>query len=120
MTKGWIGYSQNIRRSKKEQVQYEKDLAASIAEELENFRVGETTTEFYITSFCQKWEEQFYFEEQLNKAEKAIQRFAWERYNWKRKVHKLNAKIAKLEGRDFLPTDLVLPKKKQSDFLFPK
>lgn len=117
MVRRWIGYSQNIKRTRQEQIEYEENLAASIEEGRELLESGEVTANFFIKSLCEKWEELFYYEEQLTKAEKAIQRFAWERYNWKRKLHQANAKIAKLQGKGFIPTDLILPKRKQSDFL---
>lgn len=55
---------------------------------------------------------------QLEKAEKAIMRFAWERYNYKRRLHKSYKKNATLVGKEFIDTDYILPKKPFEEFQF--
>lgn len=55
---------------------------------------------------------------QLEKAEKAIMRFGWERYNYKRRLHQSYQKNALLSGKDFIETDYIFPKKNFSEFCF--
>ena len=56
---------------------------------------------------------------QLEKAEKAIMRFAWERYNYKRRLHAAYRKNALILGKDFfVETDYILPKKSLQEFEF--
>ena len=55
---------------------------------------------------------------QLEKAEKAIMRFGWERYNYKRRLHQSYRKNAILQGKEFIDTDLILPKTSFQEFEF--
>ena len=56
---------------------------------------------------------------QLEKAEKAIMRFASERYNYKRRLHQSYQKNALLRKKDFMmETDCILPKKSAKEFQF--
>ena len=56
---------------------------------------------------------------QLEKAEKAIMRFAWERYNYSRRLHQSYRKNALLRKKDFMmETDCIFPKKSAKEFQF--